>query len=232
HIRPLGFPPSNVQNSQNYNQYNENQGFNQQKRQNFNQGNNNYQAPNNQAQVGPSNDFSNYKKTNDVNMRAMQNQTSNMKIELKNEFKTTMMNQNNELKNMMSNEIKNMMSSFIQMQSPPGSGSLLSNTVANPRGDVKAITIQSGVAYEGPLIPPTSSSLPKKVEREPEVTNDKVKTTSSESTAHVQPLVVQVPIPEPGVVPKPNPKPSIHYPLRLNDQKLREKANNQMLKFL
>ncbi|GJV98411.1 reverse transcriptase domain-containing protein [Tanacetum coccineum] len=37
---------------------------------------------------------------------------------------------------------------------------------------------------------------------------------------------------EPEVAPKPNPKPSIPYPSRLNDQKLREKANNQMLKFL
>nr|GEW68551.1 reverse transcriptase domain-containing protein [Tanacetum cinerariifolium] len=40
-----------------------------------------------------------------------------------------------------------------------------------------------------------------------------------------------VPISEPDVAPKPNPKPSIPYPSRLNDQKLREKANNKMLKF-
>nr|GEX30498.1 reverse transcriptase domain-containing protein [Tanacetum cinerariifolium] len=128
---------------------------------------------------------------------------SNMKTELKNEFKTTMLNQNNELKNMMSNELKNMMSSFIQMQSSSGSRSLISNTVANLRGDLKAITTRSGVAYEGPLIPPTSS-LPKEVEREPK---------------H-------------DVASKPNPKPSILYPSRLNDQKLREKANNKMFKFL
>nr|GEY93677.1 reverse transcriptase domain-containing protein [Tanacetum cinerariifolium] len=151
----------------------------------------------------PSKDFSNYMKTNDVNIRAMQNQISNMKIELKNEFQTTMKNQNNELKNMMSNELKNMMSSFIQMQTPSGLGSLPSNIVANPRGDVKAITTQSDVAYEGPSILPTSSSLPNKIEREPEVTKD-----------------------------KPNPKPSVPYPLRLNNQKLHEKVNNQMLKFL
>ncbi|GJX86382.1 reverse transcriptase domain-containing protein [Tanacetum coccineum] len=59
-------------------------------------------------------------------------------------------------------------------QSPSGSGSLPTDTVANPRGDVKAITTRSGVAYEGPSIPPTSSSLPKEVEREPEVTRDKL----------------------------------------------------------
>ncbi|GJX01042.1 reverse transcriptase domain-containing protein [Tanacetum coccineum] len=110
-----------------------------------------------------------------------------------------------------------------------GSGSLPSNIVANPRGDVKAITTRSGVAYDGPMIPPTPSPLPKEVERETEATKDKVQATSSESTAHVQPPVVQIPIPEPKIAPKPNPKPSIPYPSRLNDQKLREKANNQML---
>ncbi|GJS79325.1 reverse transcriptase domain-containing protein [Tanacetum coccineum] len=120
----------------------------------------------------------------------------------------------------------------MQKQSPSGSGSLPSNTVANPRGDVKAITTRSGVAYDGPTIPPTRSPLPKEVEREPEAIKDKVQTTSSESTAYVQPPVVQVPIPEPEVALKPNPKPSIPYPSRLNDQKLREEANNQMLKFL
>ncbi|GKD80554.1 reverse transcriptase domain-containing protein, partial [Tanacetum coccineum] len=99
-------------------------------------------------------------------------------------------------------------------------------------GDLKAITTRSGVAYDGPTIPPTSSPLPKEVERETEATKDKVQTTSSESTAHVRPLVVQIPISEPEVAPKPNPKPSIPYPLRLNDQKLHEKSNNQMLKFL
>nr|GEX34264.1 reverse transcriptase domain-containing protein [Tanacetum cinerariifolium] len=82
----------------------------------------------------------------------------------------------------------------MQRQSPSGSGLLPSDIVANPRGDVKAITTQSCVAYEGPSIPPTSSSLSKEVERELEATKDKVQTTSSGSTAHVQRSVVQVPI--------------------------------------
>ncbi|GJT94390.1 reverse transcriptase domain-containing protein [Tanacetum coccineum] len=125
-----------------------------------------------------------------------------------------------------------MLSNFLQIQSPSGSGSLPSNIVANPRGDVKAITTRSGVSYDGPMIPPTPSPLPKEVERETEVTKDKVQTTSLESTTHVQPPVIQDPILEPEVAPKPNLKPSIPYPSRLNDQKLREKANNQMLKFL
>ncbi|GJS34774.1 reverse transcriptase domain-containing protein [Tanacetum coccineum] len=222
-MRPPSFAQPNVQNNQN--RYNQNQGYNQN---HFNQENQNYQAPLNQTQVGYLNDFSNYMKTNDVNMRAKQNQINNIKVEFKNEVQTTMRNQINELKN----DIKNMMSSFFQMQSPLGSGSLPSNIVANSRGDLKAITTRSGVSYDGPTISTTSSPLSKEVGREPEATKDKVQTTNLRSIAHVQPLVVQVPILEPVVAPKPNPKPSIPYPSRLNDQKLREKANNQMLKFL
>nr|GEW82985.1 reverse transcriptase domain-containing protein [Tanacetum cinerariifolium] len=58
-----------------------------------------------------------------------------------------------------------------------GSGSLPSNTVANPRGDLKAITTRSGVSYDGPPIPPPTSSLPKVIERVPEVTKDTPKPT-------------------------------------------------------
>ncbi|GJY64710.1 reverse transcriptase domain-containing protein [Tanacetum coccineum] len=99
-------------------------------------------------------------------------------------------------------------------------------------GDVKAITTRSGVAYNGPMIPPTPSPLLMEVEHEIEATKDKVQSTSLESTAHVHPPVVQVSIPKPKVALKPNLKPSIPYPSRLNDQKPHEKANNQMLKFL
>ncbi|GJY54430.1 hypothetical protein Tco_0446094 [Tanacetum coccineum] len=120
----------------------------------------------------------------------------------------------------------------MQNQNSSSPGSLPSNTVANPKGDVKAITTRSGVAYNGPTIPPTPSPLPKEVERETEATKNKVQNTSLGSIAHVQPPVVQDPILEPEVALKPKPKPSILYPSRLNDQKLREKANNQMLKFL
>ncbi|GKE24559.1 reverse transcriptase domain-containing protein [Tanacetum coccineum] len=82
------------------------------------------------------------------------------------------------------------------------------------------------------MIPPTLSPLPKEVKRETEVTKDKVQNTSLGSTAHVQPPVIQVPIPELEVAPKPKPKSSIPYPSRVNDQKLCEKTNKQMLKFL
>nr|GEY58079.1 reverse transcriptase domain-containing protein [Tanacetum cinerariifolium] len=52
--------------------------------------------------------------------------------------------------------------------STSGSRPLPSNTIANPRGDLKAITTQSGVSYDGPPIPSPFSSLPKVVEWVPE----------------------------------------------------------------
>ncbi|GKD96350.1 hypothetical protein Tco_1380247, partial [Tanacetum coccineum] len=55
-----------------------------------------------------------------------------------------------------------------------GSGSLPSNNVANPRGDMKAITSQGGVSFDGPQVPLPPSSLPKVVEHEPDVTKDTV----------------------------------------------------------
>ncbi|GKE43255.1 reverse transcriptase domain-containing protein, partial [Tanacetum coccineum] len=70
----------------------------------------------------------------------------------------------------------------MQKQSPSGLGSLPSNTVANPRGDMKAITTRSGVVYDGPTIPPTPSPLPKEVERETESTKDKKKLSLPELT--------------------------------------------------
>ncbi|GKA86578.1 reverse transcriptase domain-containing protein, partial [Tanacetum coccineum] len=142
-------------------------------------------------------------------------------------------------------ELKNMFSQFMKMNtaSSSGSGILPSNTVTNPREDLKGITTRSGVAYKGPTIPTTTSSSTKVVERETDVTKDTVPPTNNGSTEDVQPLLVQVktqvpiskpvvtPVEAPISAPKPNPKPSIPYPFRLKDQKLCEKANNQMEKF-
>ncbi|GKB52568.1 reverse transcriptase domain-containing protein [Tanacetum coccineum] len=85
-IRPPGFAQPNVQNNQTrYNQgYNQNRGINQ--------GNPSYQAPIQQTQVAPSNELSNYKKINDANMKAMQNQINNVKNELRNEMQTSRRN--------------------------------------------------------------------------------------------------------------------------------------------
>nr|GEU73425.1 reverse transcriptase domain-containing protein [Tanacetum cinerariifolium] len=89
---------------------------------------------------------------------------------------------------------------------------------------MKVTTTRSDVAYGGPSIP-----TPKKVmERETKETTDKEQTNFQGSTAHIQPSVT--PIMELDV-PMTLPKPNIPYPLRLNDQKLSEKAMNQMEKF-
>ncbi|GKB62175.1 hypothetical protein Tco_0918361 [Tanacetum coccineum] len=104
--------------------------------------------------------------------------------------------------------------------------------------DLKGITTRSGVAYQGPTIP-TTSSPPKVVERETEVTKDTVLPTNNGSTKDVQPPVVQdqpqmtnsEPVVTPISAPMPNLKPSIPYPSRRNDEKRREKANDQIEKF-
>ncbi|GJR06451.1 reverse transcriptase domain-containing protein [Tanacetum coccineum] len=182
------------------------------------------------AQVGPSNELTNYMKSNEATLRVMQTHMTNMETELRNEFKSTIDARTNKIENQ-NNQIMNILTNM-QNQNSSGSRSLPSNTVANPRGDVKAITTRSGVAYDGPTIPPTPSPLLKEVKRETEVTKDKMQNTSLGSTAYVQPPVVQDPNLKPEVAPKPKPKPSIPYPSRLNDQKLRKKVNNKMLKFL
>ncbi|GJV66296.1 reverse transcriptase domain-containing protein [Tanacetum coccineum] len=54
------------------------------------------------------------------------------------------------------NELKNMMASFFQMNtasSSSGSRSLPSNTIANPKGELKAITTRSGIVLDGPSVP-------------------------------------------------------------------------------
>nr|GEW82742.1 reverse transcriptase domain-containing protein [Tanacetum cinerariifolium] len=68
-----------------------------------------------------------------------------------------------------------MFGQFIKMNtvSSSGMGSLPSNTVPNPREDLKVITTWSGVTLSGPLISPPPS---KEVDREPETITDQVLT--------------------------------------------------------
>ncbi|GJR66863.1 hypothetical protein Tco_0012928 [Tanacetum coccineum] len=100
-----------------------------------------------------------------------------------------------------------MFGQFMKMNtaSSSGSGTLSSNTVTYPREDLKGITTRSGVAYQGPTIPATSSYPPKVVERETEVKKDTVPLTNNGSIKDVQPPLVQVenhvPISEPVVDP-------------------------------
>ncbi|GJY96812.1 reverse transcriptase domain-containing protein [Tanacetum coccineum] len=71
------------------------------------------------------------------------------------------------------------------------SGTLPSNTIPNPKGEMKAITTRSGVAYEGPSIR-TNPSPKKVVERETEETTDKEQTNFQRSTAQILPPVIPI----------------------------------------
>ncbi|GJT50027.1 hypothetical protein Tco_0976184 [Tanacetum coccineum] len=98
-------------------------------------------------------------------------------------------NQNQNLQNQMTN-LTDMLSKFVNSNtaSTSGSGTLPSNTITNPKVDLKGITTRSGVAYQGPTIP-TTSSPPKVVERETEVTKDTMLPTNNGSTKYVQPMI-------------------------------------------
>ncbi|GKB89908.1 hypothetical protein Tco_0962180 [Tanacetum coccineum] len=122
--------------------------------------------------------------------------------------------------------LTNLLTNFVNSNtaSTSGSGSLPSNTIANPKGDIKSITTRSGISYNGPQVPPLPSSLPKVVEHEPKVTKDTVKPMPED----IQPPVVQ--INEPVVAPKT--KPTLPYPSRANKEKLREKDDLLASKFM
>nr|GEU66124.1 hypothetical protein [Tanacetum cinerariifolium] len=91
------------------------------------------------------------------NMKAMQTQIDMVKNELRNEIKTSIQTS---LSNQ-TNEIKNMMASLLQMNtaSTLGSRSLRSNIVANPKGELKAITTRSGLVTDGPTVPTPPKSI-------------------------------------------------------------------------
>nr|GEX43730.1 reverse transcriptase domain-containing protein [Tanacetum cinerariifolium] len=193
-----------------------------------------YQAPAYQALAPQTKgvskeDFLAYVKANDAVMRNMQTKGQNMQNQLTNltELLTKFVNTNN--------------------ASTSSSGTLPSNIITNLRGNLKAITTRSGVTYDGPQISPSPSFLPKVAENEPEATKDTVHPTNKGSTEDVQALVVQSkspilnskpvnspiiePVASPISAPRPNQRPSIPYPSRLQDQKLCDKANDQREKF-
>nr|GEW47363.1 hypothetical protein [Tanacetum cinerariifolium] len=149
-IRPPGFAQPNVQNNQNW--FSQPQGYN--RGNNFNQ-DSSYQAPMQQNQVVTLSKLEKIKKINEINMKAMQTQINNVKNELRNEMKNSIQAS----KSNQTNELKNMMASFFQMNiaSTSGSGPLPSNTIANPKGELKAITTRSGIVLDGPsvlILPP------------------------------------------------------------------------------
>ncbi|GJZ13779.1 reverse transcriptase domain-containing protein, partial [Tanacetum coccineum] len=211
-IRPPGFPPMQHNNqANNQNRWNQNQN----RGNSYNQGQIQrpqvqqhapmyqppvnqhpaYQAPAHQASGVSKTDFESYVNANDAVMQNMQNQMTNIT-----DLLTKIVNSN--------------------QASTSSSGSLPSNTVANPKGELKAITTRSGVSYDGPQIPPPV------VEVETEVTKDTV--LPNGSTKDVQPPIVQVD--EPVVMPRT--KTTLPYPSRVTKEKVREKDDLLALKFM
>nr|GFB57787.1 reverse transcriptase domain-containing protein [Tanacetum cinerariifolium] len=146
-------------------------------------------APAPQTQGVLKEDFSTYVKANDAVMKNMQTQGQNMQNQLTN--------------------LTDLITKFVNSNTVFTSslGTFPSNTIANTKGDLKAITTRS-------VIP-----------------------TNNETTVDVQPHVVQSTLvtSEPAITPvsasKPNPKASIPYPSMRNDERNREKANDQIEKF-
>ncbi|GJR83677.1 reverse transcriptase domain-containing protein [Tanacetum coccineum] len=141
-----------------------------------------YQAPSYQASAPQAHgvskaDFKSYVIANDAVMQNMQSQMTN---------------------------ITNLLTKFMNgnTASTSGSGSIPSKTIANPKGDVKAITTRIGVSYNGPQVLPPISTLPKEMENEPEP------------------------------VGAPKTKPTLLYPSRANKEKLREKDDLIASKFM
>nr|GEZ53981.1 reverse transcriptase domain-containing protein [Tanacetum cinerariifolium] len=161
-IRPPCFPPH--QNNQN--NFNRGNNFNQNRGGNFNQSNFNqcqlhrpqvnqppaYQAHIPQIQNVSNTDFESYIKANDAILRNMQNQGQSTQNQCQN-----IQNQYQNLQIQMAN-LTDMMSKIVSSNaaSSSGSGTLPSNTITNPKEELKGITTRSGVAYQGPTIPTPS----------------------------------------------------------------------------
>ncbi|GJX59700.1 hypothetical protein Tco_0291090 [Tanacetum coccineum] len=173
----LGPPGFNV--NQNQNRSNQNQNNQVQPYQNRNQGNNqsnnqgrnqffqsanhnqnqvqNYKAPNTQPPVALPQELTKYIRINENKINSMQTQMNNLATS------------NQRLESMLGNFIK------MNTASSLGMGSLPSNTVANPKGELKAITTRSGLVLDEPSVPiPPPFINPKEDERAEETfTNSK-----------------------------------------------------------
>nr|GEV89507.1 reverse transcriptase domain-containing protein [Tanacetum cinerariifolium] len=116
---------------------------------------------------------------------------------------------------------------------PPGSGSLPNNAVANPKGELKAITTRNGLVSDGPTVPtPPPFINPEVDERVKETLTDM---DLSEYTINFPPPLVQKykpPSQREYLVHQRDPHhPNIPYPLRMLKQKQQEKDKVQIHKF-
>nr|GEU78243.1 hypothetical protein [Tanacetum cinerariifolium] len=122
--------------------------------------------------------------------------------------------QEDNLRRKLNNDMRSILGSFFQNQSST-SGTLPSNIMPNPKGEMKAVTTRSGLAYEGLSIP-TNSPLEKVVEQNTKEIMDKEHSNCPGSTAQIQPPVVPISIPETDVM-RTQTKPTIPYPSSFAD---------------
>ncbi|GJX74479.1 reverse transcriptase domain-containing protein [Tanacetum coccineum] len=228
----LGPPGFNVNQNQNRNNQNQNnqvqpyQNWNQGNNQNNNQGRNqffqgananqnqvqNYQAPNTQPPVSLPQELTNYIRVNENKINSMQTQMNNLATS------------NQRLESMLGNFIK------MNTASTSGTGSLPSNTVANPKGELKAITTRSGLVLDEPSVPmPPPFINPEEDERVEETFTDP---EHGEFTIKVPPPLVQKAKQRNFVIHQRDPRhPNIPYPSRMNQEKQKEKDDVQIHKF-
>nr|GEZ12237.1 hypothetical protein [Tanacetum cinerariifolium] len=207
---------------------------------NYNQGNPGYRPLGLANQIRPLasqnqnvhlNELEKVRQMNEANKKAMQTQIDMVKNKLRNEMKssiqTSLSNQTNKIKNMMASLLQ------INIASTSRSGSLPSNTVANPKGELKAITTRSGLVIDGPTVPTLSQSItPEEDEHVEETFTDQ---DLAEYTIKVPPPPAQKykpPSQREFVVHQRDPRyPNIPYPSRMLKQKQQEKDEVQIHKF-
>nr|GEW60702.1 reverse transcriptase domain-containing protein [Tanacetum cinerariifolium] len=145
------------------------------------------------------------------------------------------LNELEKIKRMNDVSIKAMQNQIDMMNttSTSGSGSLPGNTVANPKGKLKAITNHSGLVTDGPTVPTLFKSVtPEEDERVEETYTDP---DLADYTIKVPPPPVQKHKPPSQrnfvVHTRDSPLPNIPYPPRMLKQKQQEKDEVQIQKF-
>ncbi|GJU44351.1 reverse transcriptase domain-containing protein [Tanacetum coccineum] len=226
----LGPPGFNV--NQNQNRSNQNQNNQVQPYQNRNQGNN---QSNNQGRYSVSRvlmlnqnqvliikpdthlgsllqELTNYIRINENKINSMQTQMNNLATS--------------------NQRLESMLGKFIKMNTASSLGMrfLPSNTIANPKGELKAITTRSGLVLDESSVPiPPPFINPEEDERVEETFTD---LEHDEFTIKVPPPLVQKAKQRNFVIHQRDPRhPNILYPSRMNQEKQKEMDDVQIYKF-
>ncbi|GJV24399.1 reverse transcriptase domain-containing protein [Tanacetum coccineum] len=168
----------------------------------YNQGGNSYQPQ----------ELTNYIRINENKINSMQTQMNNLATS------------NQRLESMLGNFIK------MNTASSSGTGSLPSNTVANPKGELKAITTRSGLVLDEPSVPMPPPFI--NLEEDERVEETFTDPEHGEFTIKVPPPLVQKAKQRNFVIHQRDPRhPNIPYPSRMNQEKQKEKDEVQIHKF-